>query len=584
MRPFSVYAVLMTPAAPPSTRWLVSARNRAAESTLERELGVSSLLAALLVQRGLTEPAEADTFLNPKLGDLHDPRLLPDYEAARDRIMAAREAKELIYVHGDYDVDGVTSAALLARFLGKIGCRVSAHVPHRMKEGYGIHLSAVDQAHEEGAKLFLTCDCGGSAVAQVEHARSYGMRVVVTDHHTLGATLPAADALVNPHRADSVYPFPELSGVGVAFKLCDGLTQELGMERSQFHRAYLDLAALGTIADVMPLVGENRIIARYGLEQLGETKKIGLQQLKREAKVEGKVSSYHVGYILGPRLNAAGRVDDAALALQLLMSTDAIEAAQLARQIEDINTARRAEQQRIIEEAVEQVVADGSHEKHVIVVAKEGWHAGVVGIVAGRLVEQFRRPTFVLTIDPETRTHKGSARSIPKFHLADAIRANGSLFSSGGGHAMAAGCSFDEENLDAVVDALNAYAAERLTPEDFAVTRIADIEVEPEEVTEDSIKDLLRMEPFGAGNDEPMFIARAMEFVDTRGTKNPMVAQMTMRKGASAAIPGVIFSIGEQLLKEPPGMTADVLFYPSIDEFRGRTTVKWKVKDYVPLS
>ncbi len=572
----------MSSLAPAPSRWLVSPRNPAAEATLQRELGVSSLLAAVLVQRGITDPDAAQAFLNPKLENLHDPRLLPDYEVARDRILAAKESKDLIYVHGDYDVDGVTSAALFARFLGKIGCNVSVHVPHRMKEGYGIHLSAVDQAHAEGAKLFLTCDCGGSANEQVDRARAYGMRVVVTDHHTLGDKLPEADALVNPHRLDSTYPFPELSGAGVAFKLCDGLTQEIGMERSQFHRAYLDLAALGTIADVMPLQGENRIIARFGLDQLGETRKIGLQELKREANVLGKVTSYHVGYILGPRLNAAGRVDDAALALQLLMSHDQIEAAELARKIEDINTARRAEQQRIIEEAVELVLADGSHQKNVIIVAKEGWHAGVIGIVAGRLVDQFKRPSFVFTIDPETKMHKGSGRSIPKFHLADAIRANMDLFLGGGGHAMAAGCSFEGNKYQTIVDAMEVYASDKLTPEDFDITVRADVEVEPEEVSAESIQDLLRMEPFGNSNAEPMFIARGMEIVETKGTKNPTVAQLKLRKGEGAVIPGVIFGIGEQLLGEAPGMMADVLFYPSEDEFRGRTTVKWKLKDYVP--
>lgn len=573
----------MTAMPPVASRWFVSPRDQIAEARLQKEIGASSLLAAVLVRRGLSDPAEAEKFLNPRLEDLHDPRLLPDYEKARDCILAAREAGDLIYVHGDYDVDGVTSAALFARFLRKIGCKVSVHVPHRMKEGYGIHLSAVDQAKAEGAKLFLTCDCGGSALEQIEMAKSFGMKVVVTDHHTLGDKLPNADALVNPHRADSVYPFPEISGAGVVFKLCDGLTQEVGMDRSQYHRAYLDLAALGTIADVMPLQGENRIIARFGLEQLGETRKIGLQELKREAKVVGKVSSYHVGYILGPRLNAAGRVDDAALALQLLVSTDVIEAAQLARQIEEINTARRAEQQRIIEEAVEQVLADGSHQKNVILVAKEGWHAGVIGIVAGRLVEQFRRPSFVFTIDPETRTHKGSARSIPNFHLADAIRAHFDLFLGGGGHAMAAGCSFEEANYQPIIDALEVYAAERLTPEDFEVTVRADVEVEPEEISAASIQDLLRMEPFGNSNEEPLFVARGMDFLQTKATRNPNVAQFTMRKGDGVPVPGVVFRNGEQLLAEPADTKADVLFYPSIDEFRGNVTVKWQLKDYVPV-
>lgn len=564
----------------PTSRWLVPTRDRTAENRLAKALGISGLLAAVLVRRGWTDPEAAHKFLNPTLEDLHDPTLLPDYDKALAAILGARERGEKIYVHGDYDVDGVTSAAMFARFLRKVGCEVLVHVPHRMKEGYGIHLSAVDEAAAQGAKLFLTCDCGGSAIEQVQRARNHGMNVVVTDHHILGDTLPDADAVVNPHRDDSKYPFKDLSGAGVAFKLCEGIARELKHNTNNFRRAYLDLAALGTIADVMPLLGENRIIARFGLSQLTETKKIGLQALKRAAKVSGVVTSYQVGYVLGPRINAAGRVDDADLALQLLMTSDEIEAASIASQIESINEARRAEQQRIIQEAIEIVQADGAHQKNVIIVAKEGWHAGVIGIVAGRLAEQFRRPTFVFTIDPETRQHKGSGRSIPKFHLANAIHDHMGLFLGGGGHAMAAGCSFDEVNKQAILDAMEVYASERLTPEDFEVSIQAEAEVEPGEINGTALQDIAQMEPFGHENPEPWFVARGMSFLEIKATRNESVAQCVLRKGEGAAISGVIFGAGAQLLQEPVGTVADVLFSPGEDEFRGRKTIKWKLKEY----
>jgi single-stranded-DNA-specific exonuclease len=561
-----------------NTRWIVRSRNAPAEARLQREIGVTPLLAALLVARGWTEPAEAEKFLNPQLSDLHDPALLPDYAPARDCILGARERKEIIYVHGDYDVDGVTSAAIFTRFLRKIGCQVVAHVPHRMKEGYGIHPNAVEDAHEQGAKLFLTCDCGGGAVAQVEQANSRGMRVVVTDHHQLGDTLPAAEAVINPHRSDSRYPFDKLSGAGVAFKLCEGLTQELGMQRSQFQRAYLDLAALGTVVDVMDLQGENRIIAAFGLAQLTNTKKPGLRALKEVAEVKGPVTTYMLGYVLGPRLNAAGRVDDAAIALELMLENHEDRALEIARRIEALNQQRREEQDRILAEAIERVTAEGSEEKPVIVVSGEGWHKGIVGIVAGQLAERYHRPTFVFSIDPESGIYHGSARSIPGFHLANAISENIHLFLGGGGHAEAAGCSFEGKRSDEVRTALEEYAAVQLTDEMLEKRIYADIEVNPEELTIQSIEDVSRMAPFGKGNPEPVFTARNIEVAQIRPTRNPRVVQLGLRAGGPV-IKGVTFNLAEKLADKAAGFTADVLFKADVDAYNGLKRVQWEVRE-----
>ncbi len=552
-----------------------------------RELGVPSLVAAILIRRGITDLAEADRFLNPSLDQLYDPRLLPDYAAARDAILGAKERNELIFIHGDYDVDGVTSAALLSRFLSKVGCNVHTHVPHRMKEGYGINRSAVADAKEKGAKLFLTCDCGVSAHEQVEMAREAGMNVVVTDHHSIGSTLPAADAVINPHRADSEYPFAELSGAGVAFKLCEGLTRDLGHPVEGYYRAYLDLATLGTIADVMPLVDENRIIARFGLQRLAESKKPGIRALMREAKINlepGKsLRSYHVGFVLGPRLNAAGRLDDAALALKLLLSNDDDEAGQLASIIEGVNAARKAEQQRVLEEAIEMVVSQGLSERNVIMVGSDGWHAGIVGIVAGRLVNQFSRPSFVFTINRETGFYKGSARSIPNFDLAEAIRAHPDLL-AGGGHAAAAGCSFPIENFEAVSEAFHQYAGERLTPEDFVPSLEIDMEVEFDEVTPQTVDALSALEPFGCANPEPIFLSRGISFAQIMPTKNPAHARLMLRKSTSSAVEGIAFGIGERITATGAGATADLLFKPAMDEWRGNRTLKWQVQDYAVVA
>jgi len=559
-------------------QWLVPERDTPAEKRLQVELGISSLVAALLVRRGWTEPAEAFRFLNPRIEDLHDPRLLPDYEAARDEILGARERGETIFVHGDYDVDGVTSASILDRFLRKIGCKVITHVPHRMREGYGIHASAVEAAVATGAKLFLTCDCGISAFEQVTAAREAGMRVVVTDHHTVHEEMPHAHAVVNPHRSDSKYPWPDLSGAGVVLKLCAGITDEIGWRTDQFYRAYLDLAALGTIADVMPLLGENRIIAKHGLERLSDSKKAGIQALKAVAEVQGPVTAYHVGFVLGPRINAAGRIDDAALALELLLETDDLKAMAVAKQIDVINAERRAEQNRIIEEAIAMVREKGQEKNNVILVGHESWHAGVVGIVAGRLVEVFGRPAFVATKSEDGRG-KASARSIPKFNLAHALDDLNHLM-TGGGHSMAAGCSFEYDQIDNIASALHEYAGTFLTEEDFKIVRSVDLEVDASEVTYEAVEQLKRMEPFGAANPTPTFLARDMTLAQIKPTKSPEHKMLTLRHGTGRAINAAAFGLGERLEGIEPGARADIFFRPVLEEWQGITSLKWHVRDF----
>lgn len=560
-----------------ATRWVLAERDQAAEVNLCRELGIPEIVAALLVQRNMADPEVAHKFLNPSLADLHDPKTLPDYELAKNEILGAKERGELIFVHGDYDVDGVTSAAILHRFLKSIGANVETHVPHRMKEGYGIHSSAVEVARERGAKLFLTCDCGISAHDRVEAAKAAGMRVVVTDHHTIGDSLPEAHAIVNPHRKDSQYAFNELSGAGVVFKLCDGLAQELGFSRENFHRGFLDLAALGTIADVMPLYGENRIIAKFGLERLTDTKKVGIQALKQNAGINGSVRAFDVGFRLGPRINAVGRIDDSALALKLLLESDPAEAKKLADAIEVHNSDRKEAQQVMIDDAIRIVEADRLHEQYVIVVASANWHAGIVGLVAGRLVEKYKRPTFCFIIDEERGICKGSARSIPAFSVVDAIRSNPELL-EGGGHVMAAGCSFLAENLSQVREALNQYARSVLTPDDFVTAICADLEVDPTNLDLGVMESLSLLEPYGEANPEPMFIARNVNVGSINPTRNPAHVQLTFRTESATSVPAIGFSMGERLAQTLPGARLDVLFQPTIDEFKGRR-VKWQLRD-----
>jgi single-stranded-DNA-specific exonuclease len=566
------------PIAQVSRKWVVAPRDENSEATLQRELGIPSIVAALLSQRGITDPAEAERFLFPKWEHLHDATLLPDFGAAKNEILGAIERKELIFVHGDYDVDGVTSAAILHRFLMIAGANVVTHVPHRMKEGYGINHSAVELAKEKGAKLFLTCDCGISAHDRVEAAKEAGMRVVVTDHHSIGDTIPEAHAVVNPHRKDSYYPFRYLSGAGVVFKLCDGLAVELGMPQQKFRSAFADLAALGTIADVMPLIDENRVIAKFGLERLGATNKVGIQALKENAGLTGSISGYDVGYKLGPRINAVGRVDDAGLALKLLLETNYDSAKQIADHMEMLNVDRRDVQQKMVEEAIQMVEAQGLQERYLIMVASPDWHAGIVGLVAGRLVERYHRPAFCMIVDHDRGLCKGSARSIPTFSVVDAIRAFPGHI-EGGGHLMAAGCSFLASDLEAVADMLDGYARSVLTPEDLVMAMQADLEVDASELDMATMETLALMEPFGESNPEPSFVCRGVQLVGMKPTRNPAHVNLTYRNPASGTISAVAFGLGERFEGQLPGSSMDLFFQPKIDTFSGRK-VKWQIKDF----
>lgn len=564
-------------------RWEVATRDLAGEQALRDALGIGPLLAAVLASRGQTDAAAAGRFLAPSLDDLHDPRRLPDYEPAMRRLLAAREARERIFIHGDYDVDGVTSAALLTRFLTRVGCDVVPHVPHRLREGYGIHESAVEMARATGAKLFLTCDCGVAAHAQVDAARDAGMDVLVTDHHEVGQTLPNAIAVINPHRRDSAYPFEELSGVGVAFKFCLGIAEELGHRRDQFCRAYLDLAALGTVADVMPLVDENRIMVAHGLPLIEQTRKAGLAALYRVAMKrdrDAQLRAWHIGYRLGPRLNAAGRIDDAALALDLLLQSDEAEARRIADQLETINQERRAEQDRIFEEAVAQVEDSGQEARPAILVAGIGWHSGVIGIVAGKLVERFRRPVFVVSSDPDRGVGHGSARTIPGFNLHDAIQEHMHLLVRGGGHAMAAGFTTKLDNLGELRRRLDGYAGGLLTEEHFVPIMRADAEVTLQEVDMPAVAELARLEPTGQSNPEARFVCRGVRYEAILPTAKPVHCRALLGDGTGESRSAVAFWIGERLSAIPQGAKGDVMFRPVIETFNGRESLKWHLEDF----
>jgi single-stranded-DNA-specific exonuclease len=563
--------------------WMIAPRDERAEEILQRELGIGALAAATLVQRGFTDVADAEKVLEAPLDGLHDPKLLPDYDAAASEILGAISRKERIYVHGDYDVDGVTSAAIITRFLKSVGADVVVHVPHRIKEGYGIHALAIQDATDCGAKLFLTCDCGISAHTQVQAARDAGMRVVVTDHHDPRPELPNAHAIVNPHRADSQYPFPLLSGAGVAFKLCAGLTQDLGYRVSDFYRAFMDLACMGTVADVVSLTDENRIIVKHGLGFLGQTKKPGIRALINLALngMPTEMKSTHISFQLAPRLNAAGRLSDSAISLRLLLESDPVSADGIARELEELNKERRVEQKRMVDEAMLEAAEAGYDQDPVLVIAREGWHHGIIGLVAGKLTEGFTKPSFVVGYEKGQTRGKGSARSIPGFHLADAIRSLHPLL-EGGGHELAAGFSVDVDRVEELRAALVAYARQMPDFSPGVRTVAVTAEVSAEEADMRAVEEMVRLEPFGEGNPTPIFGTYDMTVhAKTPLGKDGNHVRLGLLSPAGSLREINCWHAGEDIRGLELGERIHIAFEPFIDTFNNNRSLRYKLRDFV---
>jgi len=485
-------------------RWRVAERDGDTGRELARALGIHPVTGELLARRGLRTPADALRFLNPSLDDAHDPLLLPDCRQAVERIVQAISRKETIFVHGDYDVDGLTSAALLTRVLGSLGAKVIPFVPSRSRDGYGVSVENVERAAAEGAKLLVTSDCGVSAHDACQKAKQIGLDVVVTDHHPCPQELPVAHAVVNPARPDSRYPFPHLAGVGVAYKLCQALCQEQEVKQEHLHSHFLDLVALGTVSDVVPLLDENRLFVTHGLKSLPRTRKRGLIALMASAGVDpARVSAEAVGFALGPRLNAAGRIAEASEALDLLLTRDADKANSIASEISAKNSERQRMQKAIAAEALAAVPQQCREDDRVLVVGGEGWHPGVVGIVAAKLVDTFWRPAVVLC--RSNGEWHGSGRSIPGFDLGRAIEALGSDIVNGGGHAMAAGLACPADRLEEMRRGLNELASEWLSEEDLTPTVEIEQEIGLQDIGMELACEIGRLEPYGEGNPQPVF-------------------------------------------------------------------------------
>ncbi len=562
-------------------RWIITAAaDPGATRTLASELRIPEALAAILVQRGLAAPELAKAFLRPDLERLSDPHCWADMPAAVALLVRAVREGRTILVHGDYDVDGQCAAAMLTRILRSTAAKVHAFVPHRIRDGYDFGPAGLAEAQRLGASLIVTCDCGITAVDAVAAARAAGIDVIVTDHHLPGDVLPPANAVLDPRRPDCQSEDKNLCGTGVAFKLAQALVQALGLSPNlPLH--FLDYVALATVADVVPLVGENRILVRHGLKMLADSRWVGLRALVATAGLAGRpLRAAHLGFILAPRLNAAGRIGDANDGLRMLLTENPDEAAALARELETIN-ARRQEMDRVIlDDAIELVDKTLHPADAAIVLGADTWHPGVIGIVASRLVERYGRPTFLVGWEPGGELGRGSGRSISGFDLHGALHRVGTHLEKYGGHMMAAGFTIRRDRFDAFRTAFLAVAGELLTPDDLAPCQRVDLELPLALLSEDLERLIRHLEPCGAGNPAPVFGVRHARAVGARrvGTNH---LRFTLDDG-SGVLPAIGFRWADAVPEDWLGQPLDVAFRLERDDWQGRVTIQARIACLAP--
>ena len=553
-------------------QWKIAHPSPAGRAQLERA-GIPSLLACVLSARGVTEPEQAWKLLTPGEEPLLDPMLLKDMDRAVLRVGRALKTGELMAVYGDYDVDGITSTCLLTDCLTRLGGRVRSYIPDRLEEGYGLNEEAVLHLAQQGVTLIITVDCGITAAREVEFARELGIDVVITDHHECKQAIPEAAAVVDPHRPDCPYPFKGLAGVGVALKLAMAAA---GPDRAGLvFREYADLAAVGTVADVMPMTGENRTIVQTGLAALAHPRRVGLAQLMEEAGLGDKpVTSVSIGYTLAPRINAAGRMGQADLAAELLLTRDPGRAAALAQELCALNRERQTIECEIFQECVQRL--ERRPQSGVILLADEHWHQGVVGIVASRLTEKYSCPVFMVCLDQGMG--KGSCRSwggVNLFHLLTQCQ---DLLEGFGGHAMAAGFTVREENIPALERRLRQLVLEERAGEELPSLLEIDAAVLPQELTVEAVEALDALEPCGAGNPRPVLVLTGAHVISAAQVGRGRHLKLRL-EGRGVPLDAIFFSVDGSELGLTPGCRVDVAFYPQINDFRGVRSVQLQVVD-----
>ena len=570
--------------------WRYAVHDEPRVRSLSGELNVPPLVAQVLLARGVDSAEAAREFLSARLLDLHDPALLPGINEAADRIVEAIAAERQITIYGDYDVDGVTGTSLLWHCLKLAGGRVDYTIPDRLNDGYGLNPKAIRElADQDNSRLVITVDCGITSIDEAALAAELGMELIVTDHHTIGETLPGATVLVHPRLPGSEYPFGDLCGAAVAFKLAWAICQRLGDGRrasprmKEFLLSAVGLAAIGTISDVMPLLGENRVLVQFGLAGLPGRASVGLKALMDVSDKQAPLDAEDIGFAIGPRINAAGRLQQARLAVELLTTDDEHRARQLATHLDKLNKDRRSLQTRIFKQAKKQVAENPEWEDAAaLVLASNDWHAGVIGIVANQVAEEFEKPTVMLALSAMEGTGKGSGRSFAGFDLYSGIAACSEHLVTFGGHHAAAGVSIRSENVEAFREAFAAHVAEHHKVTDSDLELRVDAEVRLQDLTRKAINSLDTLSPFGQGNPRPRFSATGVELAEAPQTMGEGDRHLRLAlKTGDRPLKAVAFGRGEWA--EPIGAAdgpLSICFEPMINRWRGRESVELRLIDW----
>ncbi|UCD06346.1 MAG: single-stranded-DNA-specific exonuclease RecJ [candidate division WOR-3 bacterium] len=557
------------------TKW--QPKNDSAEATALQIRGkkVPRAIVQILQNRGYKTPQAIEKFFAPSLSDLHDPFLLHDMEKAVTRINRAIGKKEKVLIHGDYDTDGITGTALLVRNLRKFGLDVQHYIPHRIEEGYGLSSSGINRAIEEKCTLMITVDCGSGAINEIARANSHNIDVIVCDHHQPKDNLPDALAIINPKLPGSKYPFKELAGVGVAFKLLAALQHRTGKPMEDLY-IDLDLVALGTVVDVVPLVEENRILAKYGMKRILRSTKKGIQALLKETGISKELNSYHLSFIIGPRINACGRLHDAKIALELLLTEDMPHALKLAHSLTVDNEERKKIQDEMYANAVSIMKEENRDKDRIIVLAGDDWHEGVLGIVASRIATENFRPTIILTMKQDTA--KGSARSIPGFDITEAIGTCSALLNKFGGHTQAAGLEMNQDNLERFRTCINEHA-QNLDAWVFEKQSYYDARLGLDEITSELVHFLKYFEPTGIANPQPVFLSENLEVVGVPRVIGTNHLKISLRQGKKV-FPAIAFERADEILGIEIGKTrVNCLYSLAEDSYLGKKKTSLKVKE-----
>ena len=564
------------------SQWMMQTK-RADFTAIAENYHISPVTARIIRNRDVVETEEIERYLYGTISDLYSPDLLPDMEKAVKILKEKTESGKRIRVVGDYDIDGVCSTYILLTALKETGAFGDYRIPDRIKDGYGINEAIIQQAIEDGVDTILTCDNGIAAVEQIRIAKELGMTVIITDHHDIqkdgmgNDILPAADAVVNPKRSDSRYPYPEICGGMVAYKLMRALYEAFGIPLKKWEEM-LEFAAIATVGDVMKLQDENRIVVKEGLKRIGQTRNLGLLSLIEKNNLNPEtLTAYHIGFVIGPCLNAGGRLQTAKTALKLLMAEDPVTADHLAGELKDLNEQRKDMTLKGTEEAIAQV-EECFQDDRVLVVFLPDCHESLAGIVAGRLREKFQKPSFVLTRSEEGV--KGSGRSIEAYHMFEGLVEVKDLLTKFGGHPMAAGLSLPEEHVEEFRRRLNENA--RLTEEDFIRKVWIDVPMPLEYINESLIQELERLEPFGNGNEKPQFAQKDLSVRNVRVLgKNRNAVRLSLVTPGGFAMDGMFFGEGARFAEELAGKhSIDIVYYPTVNEYNGNRTLQAIIKEY----